>query len=89
MDDAREKAKHKVRLRYGLSYAEPTDEQFNSILKEVGALRKQGLDVRQIELKLGDIIQGHCPTYQTAQYAAQDPHILIEALISLLDELGM
>jgi hypothetical protein len=89
MEDAREKAKHKVRLRFGLNYAEPTDEQFNKILQEVGALRKQGLDAGQIEPKLGGIVQELCPSYQTAQYADQDPHILIQALISLLDELGM
>ncbi len=85
MDDAREKAKHKVRLRYGLGYAEPTDDQFNNILKEVKNLRNQGLAGDQIEVKLEAVVQRYCPTYQTSQYPAQDPHILIEALVSLLD----
>ena len=89
MDDLREKAKHKVRLRYGLSYAEPTDEEFNSILKEVKDLRDQGSGNEQIDAKLGDIVRKHCSSFETAQYAPQAPHVLIEALMGLLDEQGL
>ncbi|MFQ5952156.1 MAG: hypothetical protein ACE5JK_01965 [Candidatus Omnitrophota bacterium] len=89
MDDAREKAKHKVRLRFGLGYAEPTDEHFNNILKEVKDLRSQGLSSDQIDPKLEEIVQRCCPTFQTSQYPAQDPGVLIQALISLLEEQGV
>ena len=88
MDDLREKAKHKLRLRYGLSYAEPTDEQFNCILREVKDLFDQGLGANQIEVKLGEIVRNHCSSFETAQYAPQAPHVLIEALMGLLGEQG-
>jgi hypothetical protein len=88
MDDAREKVKHKIRLRYGLSYAEPTDEQFNKIMRDVKDLRSQGLDATQIEVKLDNIVQKDCQSYRSAHYAEQDPHILIKALMDLLDSEG-
>lgn len=89
MDDAREKAKHKMRLRFGLGYSEPTDEQLNKILEEVRDLLSQGSDPAQIEPKLGDIARRHCPSYETQQYAPQNAHVLIEALIGLIEEKGI
>jgi hypothetical protein len=81
MIDARTQLKHSIRMKFGTSHLEPTDELLESIIRDISTISRTR---RPTEREWKETVYRYCPSAGTWHYRGLDTSDLNE----LLGQLG-
>ena len=76
---------HKLRLRFGTSHSEPTDQQLNRIVERLKSIKRLRVPS---DADWNAAVTAECPSAGSYKYASQDNSDLNELLTDIINQAG-